>query len=692
MKNNLLRAGLVAAVLFSASAQAQTTLYGITSTNAIFTMSNPSTPSVISGPYAVSGVASGQALVGLDARPSNGALYALGYDSVAQMAELYIISASGTVYNATAVSGTLASMSLGATNNVAFDFVSTIDSQIRVIGRNGNNYIMNATTGSVSATGTSGLTFAAGDLYSATSTALAATAYTNSYYGADATTQVGYDAVNNVLVNMSAGNYANGFLNASNTLHSIGTTTGVIFNTTGSIGMDAWYDTATHTNTIFMTGSTLLSGAHLYSYNMGSLTGTLTDLGAIGSGSLNVRDIAFAAQGAFSGAVSQSVTGLSLNLRRLISFDALNPSHITNAVTLSGMTAGQSMVGIDYSANGMLYGLGYNSGSHTYQLYTIDTATGAVTAVNSAAGTLNLGSDDGSGNYINAGFRFIATGTNMIRVIGNNGATNVQLNSATGAIAATDTAASYITGDLSFGTTPNITSIAYTGFSGDATTQMFGFDANSGSMIMFDQSNLAGGLGIGTSGYISTDMSLSTVLSLFAHTAAYNNAVMNITYNATTMSNVGVMASNFLGDSGTSQQNFGMMYSLDGMLTGYHKGTAVAPVPVGTIGYGTPVKDVTMRRSAVSSGVATINNNATNSLLVYPNPATSHTHIVLASVSKTAVSVDVLDMNGRVDLSTQYAPGASELDVDMSTLPTGLYSVRVFDPATGYYNLKVVKQ
>jgi len=691
MKNKLLSTALVAGVLCSGASQAQTMLYGITTTDSIFTMSNVNAPSSIGGPYAISGIAAGQVLAGLDARPGNGALYALGYDSVTQMAELYMISASGSVYNATAVSGTLAGMSLGTTNNV--DFVSTNDSDIRVIGQNGNNYVLSALSGQVVSTGTSGLSFAAGDIYSGLTSAIAATAYTNSFYGADATMEVGYDAVNNVLVKMPTGSFANGFNNTSNTLNSIGIGTGVVFAAGGSIGMDALYDSATHTNTIYMTGNTLLSGSHLYAYDLSSVTGDLVDLGAIGSGSMHVREIAFAAMGAYSGSVSQQVSALSLNMRNLISFDALAPAHITNSVAIKGMTSGQRMIGIDYSAHGNLYGLGYNSGSQTYQLYTIDAATGVVAAVNSSPFSLSLGTDDGSGNYVNASMRFIATGSNELRVIGNNGNVNVVINSTTGAVEQTDTAIKYITGDLSFGATANITSIAYTGYSGDTSTHMFGFDANTGAMVMFDQEDLAGGMGNGSSGYINTDLSLNTILSLFSHTSTYNNAYMNITYDVASAGNVGFMASNYGGDSATNQENFGLMYNMTGMLTGYGRSTAAtAPVFAGPIGYGTPVKDITMKRTAINTFVANVAGNSGSDLFVYPNPVVDVTHIVLPEASSDVVTIYVIDMNGRVDNTYQYAPGSNQLDVDMNILPPGIYSLRVFDPSSGSYNLKVVKQ
>lgn len=691
MKIQLLTVATALGILLSPASNAQTTLYGITTANAIFTMSSLSSPSSISGPYSVSGVASGQVLAGIDVRPSNGRLYALGYDSVALIGELYTITGTGTTYTATAVSGTLASMNLGGTNNVALDFISTVDHQIRVVGRNGNNYVMNADAGTIISTGTSGISYAMGDLYSGASV-LAATAFTNSFYGSDATTEVGYDAANNVLVALDAGNFSNGFDNTSNVAHSIGVTTGVIFTTGGSIGMDTWFDTLTHNNSIFLTGSTLLSGAHLYRYDMSGIGGLLVDMGAIGSGSLNVRDIALQTHRDTTSAVSgHLLTALSLNLRNLVYFDANNPNNIRRVVRLNGITTGQSMVAIDYSSTGSLYGLGYNSGTQTYQLYLVDSATGNVSAVNSTPFSLNLGSDDGSGNRINAGFRFIPTLANRIRIMGNNGSINAQIDAATGAIAATDTAVSFITGDVNFGASANISSIAFTGFNGDTATQMFGFDNNTGTMLMFNRNNSMAGFGNGSSGYVNTSASLSTVLSLLLFNSTYNNAHMNIAFDAAADANVGYMASNYEGDS-SSQLNFSVLYDMTAMLTAYHKGTASTPTTVGRVGSGTPVKDVTLRRSNPSTtAVANVTNNF-NDLLVYPNPVVANTHIVLNQISRSNVVVTIVNMNGMVERTYQYAPGTQNLDVDMSRLAAGMYSIRVSGADVPSHNLKVVKQ
>ena len=694
MKKNLLAAILGAGTMMCTATYAQTTLYGITDANTIFTMSNVSTPSAISGPYAVSGVASGQTLVGLGSRSGNGALYALGYDSLTNTAQLYTITGSGSSYSASAVGSAATGVTLGSSRYASFNIVSSVDNQIRIVGRNGNNYLMNADNGTITSTGTSGLSFGSGDAHTGSSSSLAATAYTNNFFGSDGTTEIGYDAANNVLVTFDAGNYSNSFNNASNTMHSIVVTTGILLSSGGGSGMDTWYDSTTHTNTIYLTGSTLLSGSHLYSYNMSTgLLGAVSDRGAIGAGTMNVTAISFMrSRGDSTAAISGDLmTALSLNLRHLLTFDAANPNNIRTVRTISGMTSGQNMIAIDYGFNGLLYGLGYNSTSQTYQLYTVDTTTGRVSAVNTTAASLALGTDDGSGNYINAGFRFIPTATNRIRVTGNNGARNVQLDATTGLVVATDTAIGYESGDASFGTTVNLSSIAFTGYNGDTATHMFGFDASTGAMVAFNNTG-SGSTGSGSSGSLSTDLSLATTLDLFGHTSGYNNGYMDIAFNNSTSLNNGYMVSNYGGDS-TGQGNYSIVYDLNAMLTGYHRGTSATPSRTGNVGYGIPVKDAvihTPASSASSTGFATYNVHG-NDLLVYPNPVENSTRIVLDQSPTSPVNVDVIDMNGQIVRNYTYAAGTYNIDVDMSRLPAGLYSVRVSGDSIADHNLKVVK-
>ena len=92
------------------------------------------------------------------------------------------------------------------------------------------------------------------------------------------------------------------------------------------------------------------------------------------------------ALGHHAGAVP--ITALT-NTNTLVSFDSATPGTILNTVTLSGLTGGDAVVGIDYRPiDGVLIGLGYNSSTGTARVYSITTA-GVATSIN--ANTLTLG-------------------------------------------------------------------------------------------------------------------------------------------------------------------------------------------------------------------------------------------------------------------------------------------------------------
>src|SRR5688572_9700473 len=110
----------------------------------------------------------------------------------------------------------------------------------------------------------------------------------------------------------------------------------------------------------------------------------------------------------------------------LLRFDSATPGTIDASVPISGLQAGESLLGIDFRpASGVLYGLG-----STNRLYTID-AGGAATQVGGPY-ALNSGS---------FGFDFNPT-VDRIRVV-NSANDNVRLNPITGALAATDTSLAY---------------------------------------------------------------------------------------------------------------------------------------------------------------------------------------------------------------------------------------------------------
>ena len=169
---------------------------------------------------------------------------------------------------------------------------------------------------------------------------------------------------------------------------------------------------------------------------------------------------------AFS-AKAQTIFALADN--NLISFNAATPGTLTGTFQITGVAAGQSLVGLDFRpATGQLYALGYNSTTGEARLYTINRTSGAATAVGAAAVTL-------SANMGDIGFDFNPT-VDRIRVTGSND-TNYRLHPVTGAIAATDGNLAFAAGDVNAGVNPNIGTLAYTNsYIGAPSTILYNYD------------------------------------------------------------------------------------------------------------------------------------------------------------------------------------------------------------------------
>ncbi len=152
--------------------------YAINGTNTLLIF-NPFNPSPVS--KTISGLQSGERILGLDMRPVNGQLYALGSTS-----RLYTLNASsgaatvvGSAPFATALSGT----------EFGFDFNPTVD-RIRIVSNTGQNLRAHPETGALASVD--------GNLNPGTPVVSAA-AYTNNFAGATSTTLYVLDAVNKKL-------------------------------------------------------------------------------------------------------------------------------------------------------------------------------------------------------------------------------------------------------------------------------------------------------------------------------------------------------------------------------------------------------------------------------------------------------------------------------------------------------------
>lgn len=165
---------------------------------------------------------------------------------------------------------------------------------------------------------------------------------------------------------------------------------------------------------------------------------------------------------------------------RLISFNAGRPHRVTTSVAVSGLQAGEQLLGIDVRpANGRLYGAG-----STGMLYAIDATTGAASAV-------------GAGNYFAAnigtdnGFDFNPA-VDRIRLVNERGE-NLRLHPDTGAVVDGDTnmaglqidgRLAYASDDTMAGKSARIVAAAYTNsVAGAKVTTNFAIDAAAGTLV-----------------------------------------------------------------------------------------------------------------------------------------------------------------------------------------------------------------
>jgi hypothetical protein len=174
--------------------QAQT-VYAVTTTNQLVTF-NADAPNTIVSQQAIMGLQSGETLLGIDVRPANGGLYALG--STSRVYTLDPATAMATAVGAPftpALSGT----------SFGFDFNPTVD-RIRVVSNTGQNLRLNPDTGAVGTNPDTGaptidgrLAYAAEDANAGRQPSAVGAGYTNSVAGATSTQLFVIDAQQGVL-------------------------------------------------------------------------------------------------------------------------------------------------------------------------------------------------------------------------------------------------------------------------------------------------------------------------------------------------------------------------------------------------------------------------------------------------------------------------------------------------------------
>lgn len=186
---------------------------------------------------------------------------------------------------------------------------------------------------------------------------------------------------------------------------------------------------------------------------------------------------------------NQQLTGQRIyaidDANNLVLFGSASASTISRRTAITGLQAGESVVGIDFrptvatsgaaSDVGVLFGL--TSGN---RLIRIDTMTAAATVTGAIAG--------GTLNGTSFGFDFNPS-VDRIRVH-SDAVQNLRLNQTVSPPSATvDTIAAYVTGDAGFGSTASLVGSAYTPASFGSSTQLFAIDAGRDVLVLSERPN-----------------------------------------------------------------------------------------------------------------------------------------------------------------------------------------------------------
>jgi len=182
----------------------------------------------------------------------------------------------------------------------------------------------------------------------------------------------------------------------------------------------------------------------------------------------------FVALGLTGAAQAELIVGLTTQ-NALITFDSATPGAITAPVGVTGLVAGDQLVGIDFRPslgpnNGLLYAVGVNTTDGSGRIYTLNTTTGAATLRSTlAADPLDNVTPTPFltviGSIFGVDFNPVV---DRLRVV-SNADQNLRINVDNGFVQL-DGPLAYVSGDPNFGDDPFVASVAYTNNFGGATS------------------------------------------------------------------------------------------------------------------------------------------------------------------------------------------------------------------------------
>ena len=409
---------------------------------------NPGNPG-IGTTIGITNVAVGETLVGIDFRPVTGFLYGLGVNAAADTATLYVIS---TQTGLAAPVGTFGGAGDLPTGGYGFDFNPAVD-RIRVTTDTGLNFRINPNNGALIPPDTP-----------IAGSAISGAGYTNNQPdNGGITTLYTLDLAGDRLMlapNPNAGiQVAVGF-------------TGIDFSAANGFDIPTGVNAAS-------SGSAVSSGSGLAMLTVGGVTG-LYSINLVTGGATAVGRFLDGVTAVSGFAIHNDLGGipafgLSADGLNLVRFNTATPG-TTTSVTVGAITAGETLVGIDFRPNtGQLDAFGINATADTGTLYRVDPQTGLVTVVGAASGIV-------AGDFPAGGYGMdVNPAADRIRITTDSGL-NFRINPITGAAISPDTA---ING-LPPGST-GVSAAAYTNSYGQpagSITTLYTLDSTSNSLFI----------------------------------------------------------------------------------------------------------------------------------------------------------------------------------------------------------------
>ncbi|MFN0242249.1 MAG: DUF4394 domain-containing protein [Planctomycetota bacterium] len=459
-------------------------VFGVDAANNLISF-RPGRASELLSSVAIGGLAAGEAMVGIDFRPSTAELF--GVSSASRLYTLDKATAVATPVGAAQLSPLLAGAQLGVDFNPVPDLV-------RIVSDADENLRVSPKTGAITTTDTP-LDFAAGDVNAGQPRTVVAAAYTQSFAGATSTTLYTIDSGLDALLTQGSSGGA-----------PVSPNTGTLF-TVGALGFDSTsdigFDVSPFGGALASMTAPAATSSRLFTINL--TTGAAIDFGAIGGPAI-VRDIAIEPPAA---PVAIALT----SAQQIVSFTAGKPESIQSSVAIGGLDLGETVLGIDFRPSTSEL-LGITSANRLVRIDRVSGIAQKIPAVpfNPALSGAEFAID-------------INPVPDLLRVVSDLGQ-NLAISPKSALVTANATPLAFDAGDANAGQSPFVVAEAYAqNFAGSKSTTLYGIDA--GLDVLVRQGSIGGaptspnsGL-LFTIGALGVDATAAGGLDISAHGGAF---------------------------------------------------------------------------------------------------------------------------------------------------------------------------